>query len=448
MKKILFINPVANVHNASKTILVKPRNLSLLADLTPDKYDVEICDEWFTPLDPDARVDLVAVTCMTPIAPRAYEIAGMFRSRGVPVVLGGIHPSLVPDEAGRHADSVVVGEAEGCWSSLLEDWNAHRLRPRYEGGFATLCEDTVRCKREDLLPHPYTMVPVETTRGCPYDCSFCSVTRFYGRRYRMRPVDRVVAEVASLDMSWFFFIDDNIIGSGQRCRERSVELFDALRGLKKKFLCGACITVADDPKLLKKMYAAGARQVFIGFESIEKDALGMLGKKVNLRHTNDYLSYYKYAVRKIHDQGISVTGGFIVGTDSDDKNIFRKIVDFVFEASIDIDQINILIPLPQTRIYEQFSAQNRLLVKNFPKDWEKYDGSHVVFQPKNMTADELREGRFWAYKATSSMSMSLLRSSKTLGTTKNLKNASVAFMFNNLKRKGAEASILQNPIEK
>lgn len=429
MKKILFVNPSYyenDILENVKVLSLPPLNLALLAGHTPEQYEVEIVDEAVNDtINPEKEADLVAITCMTPLAPRAYEISAQFREKGIPVVLGGIHASMMSQEAVNFVDSVVIGEGEEIWQTVLQDFEAGKLQKTYTSHRPSL--ENLPNPRRDLLSKDYFTQTVQTSRGCPFDCNFCSVTRFNGGSYRFRPVEDVIAEISQLKGNRFFFIDDNIIGSGQRCAERSFQLFERLKDLGNEWGSQTCINIGEDDKLLRTAAKSGAKLFFIGFESVESETLSVMNKQINLRPTT---RNFKDVIKKIHDNGIAIAGGFIFGNDPDTKDIFEKTVDFIHDTDIDAAQFTIQTPFPGTKLYQQLSIEGRLLLNNYPQDWKRYSGFEVVFQPKKMSVEELQEGHVSAYKATASFKTSFMRAIKTFFTTKSLLSTVSSFHWN------------------
>ncbi len=359
--------------------------LTTLAALTDDTWDIEIIDENVQDIDYSRLPDLAAISIMTPLAKRGYQIADRFREKGVPVVVGGIHPTMMRDEAKEHADAVVLGEAEGTWPSLLSDFRNDALKPFYRpAGFCGL--EKLSIPRRDLLNRkPYFFVnTVQTTRGCPFDCEFCSVTSFYGRTYRFRPVADIIDEIGRLEKGYIFFVDDNIVGNPAHAKE----LFRALIPLNIRWFSQASLSVVKDRELLTLARKSGCRGLFIGFESLSQESLKAMGKSVNR------VAEYQDSIKKIHDQGIGIQGSFIFGADDDDESVFSDVLRFVEKTHIDAVMFSVLTPFPGTRIYETLLKEGRIIDTN----WEHYDMNHVVFQPKRMTAQRLQQGLDWAYE--------------------------------------------------
>ncbi|ACX51486.1 Radical SAM domain protein [Ammonifex degensii KC4] len=360
--------------------LLPPLSLLTVAGLTPPEVEIKLVDEAVEELEISAEWDLVGITATTAQAPRAYEIAQAFRALGVPVVLGGIHPTALPEEAAQYADAVVIGEAEGLWPQVIADAKAGRLKRFYrhpEGKFPELKD--VRPRRDLLKKDAYVLTStVQVTRGCPYGCAFCSVTRFFGRTYRTRPIQEVLEEVASLKEKVIIFVDDNIMGLPSYARR----LFEALKGLGKHWLSQASLPQLQDETLIKLAAESGCKGLFVGFESLSPEEL----KRVRKFH-NDTRRYVE-TIKRLHKYGIGVIGSFIVGLDSDDKSVFERIKEFAFRAKLDLLQASILTPLPGTLLYEEMEREGRIV----DRDWSKYNGNHVVFRPRLLTVEELQRG--------------------------------------------------------
>ena len=370
--------------------------LTTVAALTPRPHQVRIVDENVEPLDFDAECDVVGISFMTALAPRAYEIAANFRRRGRIVVGGGYHATLCPEDAAPHFDAVVVGDAEGAWERLLADLQRGELQKVYRqpagSGPVSLgpgrrpeCLQTP-VPRRDLLRHTArhyaTINAVQAGRGCRHNCRYCSVTVFHRRQYRRRPVEDVIGELRSLPGD-FIFVDDNIIAD----RPYALELFRALAPLRKRWVSQCSVLVADDPELLQRMRAAGCCGLFIGLETASEENLAAMNKQFN--HTGSYAE----RLRKIRRAGIGIIAGMIVGMDGDDQRVFEQTLRFLQATRVDAVQVNILTPLPGTPLYADLAQAGRVA----DHDWSHYDYRHVVFHPAWMTAAELQAGADWLY---------------------------------------------------
>jgi radical SAM superfamily enzyme YgiQ (UPF0313 family) len=367
--------------------------LTVVAALTPREHEVRIVDENVEPLDFDTDCDMVGITFMTALAPRAYEIAAEFRRRGRVVVAGGYHTTLCPEDATPHFDALVIGDAEGAWERLLADVRQEKLQKVYrqaegavsgQSGAPAWLQTPV--PRRDLLARTAryyaTINAMQAGRGCRHNCRYCSVTVFHGRKYRHRPVADVIAELRTLPRN-FIFVDDNIIAE----REYALELFRAMVPLRKRWVSQCSILMADDPELLRGARAAGCRGLFLGIETDSEMNRTAMNKQFN--HTASYAG----RLRKIRQAGIGVIAGMIVGMDADGVGVFNQTLRFLQETHIDAVQLNILTPLPGTPLYTDMKGAGRITDRN----WSHYDYRHVVFQPERMSAEELQAGADWLY---------------------------------------------------
>ena len=351
-------------------------NLAILAAISPPHVETQIIDESVEPIDFDTDADLVGITAMTNMAPAAYKLADVFRARGKKVVLGGVHVTVCPDEAQKHADAVVVGEAEPIWKELIADFERGQLKPRYR---ATQLFDMkgYGIPRRDLLKQDRYLFPstLETGRGCPFDCDFCSVSRTAGRAYRFRPTEEVLADVDSLRNRWVFFVDDIINGH----RQHALELFRALKGKGLLWAGQATVLIARDEELLEAAVDAGCRGLFIGFETFSSPNLKKLGKPENWRER------FFEACESLHKKKIAIWGGFVFGLDTDTVEVLQETVRLACQAKLEFAQFSRLTPLPGTAQWNQFQTENRIT----DTDWSKFSFQHVVFKPRQMSADDL-----------------------------------------------------------
>lgn len=406
--RILLVQPYhkSNVKTHGK-IYMSQLTLPLMAALTPAEHEITVIDENVEPIDFDRPADLVAITALTPIAPRAYEVADEFRRRGVKVALGGVHPSLMADEAGAHADAVVIGESEDTWPQLLEDLENGGMKPRYTAQAKPDLINLPVPRRDLMRKDAYLNIPkVETSRGCPFRCSFCSTTIFYGPRMRFRPVEDVVDEVRSIGHRFVFFTDNNITAN----KNYAKRLFRALAPLGVYWLSQGSIDMADDEELMDLARRSGCAGMLVGFESLSDENIANMGKKASNR-----VEEYEEKIRIFHRHQIGLIGCFVFGFDGDDKGVFKKTVDFIERNNVDCPQLTVLTPYPGTSLRDELEAQDRILHSR----WEKYDVGNVVFSPKQMTPEELQAGYNWACEQVYSLPAILKRGFRSLRYLKN-----------------------------
>ena len=364
--------------------LIPPLGLAMVAAVTPPEVEVSLTDENVTDIDFQKGIDLVGITALTVTAPRAYEIADNFRARGVKIILGGVHPSTLPDEASQHADAVVIGEAEGIWPNLINDFKANKLQKVYRQSERPSLVNLPIPRRDLFAKEAYYVTnTISTTRGCPYSCSFCSVSSFFGHTYRCRPVEEVLKEIETLNQKEFIvFVDDNIIGNPKFAEE----LFRALLPYKIKWVSQASVMVARNDKLLKLAAASGCVDLFIGFETLSPANLAAVGKKVNV------VDEYETVIKRIHSHGIAIHGFFILGLDEDDEEVFKRTLHFAQKMRLESAQFGWPVPYPGTAFYESLDKTNRILTK----DWSQYE-SNVVFEPKLMSREMLQQRCDWVW---------------------------------------------------
>lgn len=357
-----------------------------LAALTPSEHKVRIFDENIEEIDYTWKTDLVGITVRTMFAQRAYEISEAYRARGVKTVLGGIHPSMCPEDALPHCDAVVIGEAEVTWGKVLEDAQNGVLKRVYRAETLADLKSAPIPDRSSLSRESYLQDLVQTTKGCPFHCEFCSVHAFDGQRIRTKTVEQVISEIENIvgsgskykAKSSVFFADDNIIAN----KPFAKKLFVELGRYNINWMCQASINIAKEDQLLALMKESGCGAVFIGFESVSPRNLAAMKKEINQRY--DYIE----AIKKIQSHGILVHGSFIVGYDFDTVHSFDELIDFIREADLLMPLINILTPFPGTSLYKRLMEEGRIL----HSDWSRYDSQHVVFAPAEMSAEELLQG--------------------------------------------------------
>ena len=362
--------------------------LTQVAANFPPSYHVRIVDESIKSLRGKEDADLVLITTLTSTIKRAYKLADAFRKRGVPVILGGPHATVLPDEAGKHADSVVIGEADTILPTLLADFERGKLAPRY------LCEstpdlDAIPRPAVDLLGwrHRLFLSAIQTSRGCPNNCDFCSVPATFGRRLRLKSLQTIEEELRTYSRFGFrylFVVDDNFTAN----KERAMAILELFRHYGFKWMGFSTLSVVEDTEFLKVLHDSDCVSLFIGFESLHRQDIYRKNKKYA---DPDAVSA---AIKEIHDSGIGIQGSFIFGFDHDTPEVFQEVVHFIQQNHIEIPNVNILTPFPGTELYSNIAGENRIL----HHDWSRYDMNHVVFEPRGMTADQLQQGFAWALK--------------------------------------------------
>jgi len=389
--------------------------LLTIAACTPQEIEVKLIDERISPIDFEEQADLVGISIMTEQALRGYEIAREFKRRGVFTVIGGIHASVLPEEAAGHCDCVVIGEGETLWPKLLEDFKKGEVKRFYlNDGQIDLLHSPI--PRYDLLDRGvYNLIPIQTSRGCPRDCSFCTATKVYGSRFRTKTVDQVISEVEAIEEVLknhrIVFNDDNMFFD----RQRSYQLLSALIPLKIRYFAESDVSIAEDEKLLDLMQKSGCVTVFIGFESLVAENL------TSLHHSQwkrKRLAGYAESCRKIQSHGIQVLGSFIVGFDHDDKSVFQQLIDFVLENKI-LAQFHFLTPFPGSQLRASLIREGRL--RQDDSHWDAYSCFDIVFAPLRMSSQELEEGLLSVYQAVYSQGAHLSRSRHMINIFRHLR---------------------------
>jgi len=355
--------------------------LPYVAAITPKKYNVEIVNENFEDIDFNSDADIVGITCYTMTAPRVYEIADEFKKRGKTVVLGGYHPTAMPEEALQHADSIVLGMAEASWPKLLKDFEKGKIKRIYERDPNYSLEDIPAIPRE-LIKHNPIQGAVQSTRGCRNKCEFCAISSFWNHGVQQRPIKQVVEEIKNMPNKTFIFHDPHITANPRYARELFKEIIK--NKIKKSWVANGTTNVLAkiDEEFLKLARKSGCMEWFVGFESVNQAALNSIKK------THNKVENFKNMIKRVHDNGMTIQGGIIFGFDEDTVDTFDLTIEKIHELGIDVLEINILTPYPGTPLYDRMEKEGRILTH----DWSKYNQVDVVFQPKNMTVEELKNG--------------------------------------------------------
>jgi radical SAM superfamily enzyme YgiQ (UPF0313 family) len=359
-------------------------NLLTLVGSTPEDVEISIVDENLEKIDNEIEADLIGITVMTPQAIRAYQIADEFRLKGKKVVLGGFHVSHFSEEALNHADAVVVREGDRIWREVINDFRASKLKKIYRDDQPISLSEIKIPKRDLIEGKGYLFTnTIQTTRGCPFQCEFCSVSSFFGKTYRTRAIPLVVKELEELRKRsiFLFLVDDNLVGN----RSYAKSLFQEMIPFQFKWASHAPLDFANDEEMLELASKSGCLALFVGFESLHPENLSLMEKQSNLKTSPIE------AVQKFHDHGIGVLASFILGYDHDDLDTFKKILDFCYQTKIDGGLFPILTPYPGTLLRERLKREGRILTDQ----WDLYDMEHVTFVPKRMSPEKLQEGFEW-----------------------------------------------------
>lgn len=419
MKKKLVLwypKPYSHGLRSEENEKLPPLGLGVIAALTPDDWDVVIRDANFDKFEVE-NCDMVGISAMTCQILSAYEIATEYRKKNIPVVLGGPHPTICPDEGLEYADVVVKGEAELIWKDVLNDFENGTLKRIYEAdGFHDL--KNMPKPSIHLYNPKYKLGLIQTTRGCAMDCEFCSVTTIYGGTYRKRPVEEVLDEIEMLPQRLFMFADDNLIGFSKEDHERFVALCQGMidRKIKKYWISQVPIQFSQHEHLMKIAKKAGAVGLLIGIESTSQDVLeGNMGKKMNVR----YIQQGDF-VKRMHKNGIVVMGMFIVGNDEDRDDCFARTLGDIKRFKIDIPGVNVLTPYPGTKLWKRLEKEGRLYLKDLPQDWKYIDTMMPLFETRNIEIKEFQNGIKWLGKKVYSRRGVWFRALRALLVTRSL----------------------------
>lgn len=390
--KIVLISPKGPLYRHKggifkKTLRYQPLTLTTLAALIPEELgaSISLIDEGIQDVPAQLDADLIGMTVITGTAKRSYELAKQFREQGKTVVLGGPHVTLVPDEAMEHADAICVGYAEESWPQLLRDFANGTLKKRYHQSPSMSLENTPFPRRELFDKGNFlTQAVFEATRSCAHDCEFCVAPAAWGRKQLQKPVHRVVEDIRQFGQKKIIFIDLNLVSDTKYAKE----LFTSLIPLGIQWFGLSTVLIAHDRELMELMARSGCKGLLLGLETVSQDNLKNMKKRFNASVS------YKTLIGDLHQLGISVQGCFVFGLDHDTPDVFDATVEFAIDAGVDLPRFAVLTPFPGTPLHHRLEQEGRLLTRN----WELYDGQHVVFQPKNMTPQELEKGHEYAWK--------------------------------------------------
>jgi radical SAM superfamily enzyme YgiQ (UPF0313 family) len=435
--RIALVNPITRRTQGYHTIgtYMPQLGLQVLAELVPPQHHVDIIDDVFGTASTDAALnagtyDLVGITAYTSGATRAYELAAACRARGIKTVMGGPHAWACPDEVAGHCDAVAIGECDEIWPQIIADAAASRLLPRYDGHLSDLESPGRGRARQTLQPlnGRYDISAIQTSRGCPVGCEYCSVTKFNGPHIRRRSIGDIVAEWNQVTKKFIFVTDDNFFGVGAKHAEWAKELLRAIikHGKKRLWFSQTTINMGEDEEGLRLAYKSGCRGMLVGFETFNEQSLKSYHKGINRKN----LARYQELVDGFHKAGLAVFGGFIIGSDEDTPDTAADTALMAVQMGVDIIQITNLTPLPGTQMFERFRSEDRLLALDWPSDWERYTFTETVYRPKRMTPRELDEAIYEIRYGAARGQWALKRALRSLVRTRSLSTAAFVYGMN------------------
>jgi len=421
--RITFLRP--NMWAGPSQGAMEPLAFAILRGLTPGDVECTLQDEQVEPLELDAPADLVAMTVETYTARRAYEVASTYRRRGIPVIMGGFHPTFLPGEALHFADSVVVGDAEELWGQVLGDFRKGALRPVYQADSPPSLEGVVYDRSLFAGKRYLPLRPFQYGRGCRFACDFCSIHAYYGRSLRHRPLPEVAAELEALQGEKLFLVDDNLFAEPDQARS----LFETLGRYRISWVCQVSADISGDPELVDLMAANGCVTVLIGFESLHPGNLSQMGKKWSLKVGDP-----GEVVRRFRERGIMVYGTFVFGYDQDSPEAFDATVDFAIRSRMCLANFNPLTPTPGTRLYDRLRREGRLRFRRWWLD-PGFRYGDALFEPKGMTAKELANGCYRARRAFNTLGSMVRRGLDPGANARNPTNLGLFWYANRVSRR-------------
>lgn len=435
--KILLISPCPKDNQRHESMAIPQLTLSLLAGMTPEEHEVKIIEEVHDGIiDFDQEVDVVGISIMTQTAIRGYEIANEFKKRDKKVIFGGIHATVLPREAIMYGDAVVIGEAEnGLWEQVLNDVATYSLKEFYKLEYYPELSKYVAPRRDLIQTQAgkFNIVPIETSRGCPYKCDFCTVPNSFGTKQRHKSIDSIVKDIKSIDAKHLFFIDDNVTISKLYAKE----LFERMIPLKKSWVGQASINITKDKELMKLARQSGCKGLLIGFESMTETGICKYKKTFSTFEEN------VTAVKKLQDNGILTMASFVFGLDDDTNAVFDNTYNFIKKAKPAFLQACSLTPYPGTQVFERMKKEGRILTD----DWSQFDAKKVIITPQNMSPAELQDGYTQIKDQTYSFKSILTRAVPHVfsGATESLLYFSLNIGARKWHKSGLTASIYKNP---
>ena len=435
--RILLVSPCMKSEIRPNQFSIPNMTLSLIAAMTSPEHEVLVCEEVYGDvIDFDQEYDVIGISLMSQTCLRGYEIANEFRKRGKTVIFGGIHASARPEEALRYGDAVVIGEAEGgLWTQVLSDIKYNKLKPFYKldalpdlQEYISPRRDLIKCTSGSL-----EVAPIEATRGCPYNCDFCSVSRFFGTKLRHKVIRNIIKDAESCPQKHLFFVDDNITMD----RRFAAELFTEMIPLKKLWVGQASIKLSEDEELMKLAHRSGCRGLLIGFESMTEAGINTYRKTLKTVEENIM------AIRKLRNNGILTMASFVFGLDSDTEAVFDITRDFLLKSKPAFLQACVMTPYPGTQVFEKLRNEGRILTD----DWSKYDTKKVVISPRNISAESLEQGYADIRKSTNTIASIFSRAIPhiLMGGTETLMYFSLNIGARIMYQKSDKANIYRNP---